>query len=465
MKKRNERSALPMTVVLTSSGNQSLVASGALGASANTLNIADGQLGVLSEDPAGTIAQSNFISAGTTAANVRSIRVIRGTPMSSNLAGVDPFGIQDPAYVKSAVIDADSILTITTRTPEIGTYSANYFTSFGTPTAGDDYTLQIELESVNREIYYAPQRRENVVVNVTAQNPAPAQPADYVLQNLALRANQQSIWYTPSGKPFVVLGINTSGNPGTVINNINEGTSIPFMTLNGTTYNLTASLDLVNTLIGMRAANTIAGTESIVNLGSVTPGTAATVDALLVIGLDDETALIFDEETRNKVQIDAGVSLANTRTFASRGKDWVGTGRQWRQYWKRYHAQQYGLTNYVGHPYEGDLDTVKSYIDNSDSTLYTSTTVLFRKRETAETTFEQRIEHQLVILVPAQIDNRSTTVDGHFNGAPATPLGTSTADAATVTSLNSILGAWLDSALTYSQFEYRGQAANGGIFV
>lgn len=465
MNKRNDRSQLPVAAVLTSSGDQNLVASGALSASANSLNIADGQLGVLSEDPAGTITQSNFITAGTTAANVRSIRVIRGTPNSSNLAAVDPYGIGDPAYVKSAIIDADSIISITTTTPEIGTYSANYFTSFSAPTAGDIYTLQIELESVNNDIVYAPQRRENVLVNVAAQNPAPAQPADYVLQNLALNANAQSIWRNASGKPFIVFGINTGGSPGVVINTINEGTVIPFMTEGGTTWNYTASLDFVNTLIQMRANSVIAGTESIVNLGSVTPGTAATVDALLVIGLDEQPALVFDEETRNKVQVDAGVTLTATRTFASRGKDWVGTGKQWRQYWKRYYLQQYGLLDWVNHPYKGDLDTVKSYIDNSDTTLYTSTVVHFRRQERHETSFMQRIEHQLVILVPAQIDNRTTTVDGHFTGAPATPLGTSTADTTTVTSLNNILGAWLDSALTYSQFEYRGQAANGGIFV
>jgi hypothetical protein len=433
----NRTSQTPQTFIFVGAGNQTL-ASGALVSGTSALNIASQQLGVLSTDNTGATLANNFITAGHTSQQVKRIKVLQGTPGSANLNSVSAFGIGTKAYLQTPEIDPANIVSVATTLPEISAFSAIHLGAFSAPLTATDYSLTFTLESVTTDIEYAPQRRSSIEVSVTSPAVAPAFPTSYVLQTLASKANKRSI-YNPqvgSGKSFVVFGINTTA--GTLISGIAAGTVIPFQTLGGQTVNFTATIPFVKMLQNAIAAGVLAGTEYIVNIDAVAAGTTSAVEELLIVGLQEQTALLFDEETRNVVHVhSAGCNLKNTTKRASEGKDWVGTGKMWQFQWKKRGGQPY-FENWYASDLFGSVTTTPSYIVNSDSQLYTSTIITFNTVEGHTSEFTQTIPHKLVILLPASITNPTANA--------ATPYVVATSDSATVTALNASLGAWLNHA-------------------
>ncbi|MBK8706616.1 MAG: hypothetical protein IPN33_25605 [Saprospiraceae bacterium] len=79
-----------MEVILVGTGDQE-VPSGVLVAAGNALNIADGQLAVMSEEHGGTVAHGELIVAGTTSTQVSRVSVIQGTPNSTQINKVSAF--------------------------------------------------------------------------------------------------------------------------------------------------------------------------------------------------------------------------------------------------------------------------------------------------------------------------------------------------------------------------------------
>lgn len=451
-----------MEYIFVATGNQGVATGGsALVTSGNSVGIADGQLGTLSTDVKGADLANLFITAGRTALTVKTIKVLRGTANSTNLSNVSPFKLNEQAYLSTPDIHGDKIVEVSATLPEVAQYASNYLHTFSAPAVGTDYSLTITLEGASRDIEFAPQRLDTSVYTVTSPAVAPTAPTDWVLQNLAIKANRESIWRNGAGKPFVVFGIATDGTPGVVVSGIAAGTSLPLMTADGLQTNVIADIPLVRALQTAVTAAAFAQTVSIVNLGSVTPGSAATVDALLVVGLDEAMAVVYDEETRNKTQVEAASNLTNTRVISSRGKDWVGLGKQWKAQWRRFYGKQHYFENYVGHPYVGSVDSAPSHI--VDTQLYTSTIITFNTVESPTSNYAQTIPHRLVILLPAAIENPTAVV--YADGA-VTPYTVATTATTTVTELNASLGAWLLSAGTaFSNHKYLEGAAAATPFI
>lgn len=453
-KRFNRANSAPQDIILVASGNQAL-STGALATTGNTVNILDGQLKVLSADGSGATVIDTAITAGQTALQIKQVRIAQGTPNSANLAAVSPFRIGHQAYMASGIIEADKVRSVTTTLPEIASYGAKLLSAFTAPTAATDYILNIVLESHTRDIEWAASRRDNNRYSVTTPATAVTDITDYLLQNLAYKANLQSINYNPSGKPFIVFGVATDGTPGQVIDDITASTSIPWMTIGGTTWSYQSSITFVKTLQNAVAAGVLAGTESIVNINSVTPGSAVTVDALLVVGLDENTAVVFDDQTLNKVRITAGVNLDNTTENASDPVDYVGLGSTWKKTWKERHGLGIYWDTYLAHPYHGSVDTLPEYFDETG--LYTSTIIEFDKHERTPT-LNTVTPHRCTILLPAAISNPTADV--------ATPFVVATTATTTVTQLNASLGAWLSSASDeYSMIEYNAEATKAAPFV
>lgn len=454
-KKFNRTHQTPMAYIFTGENDQAL-ATGALANGSNAVGIANGQFGILSTDFTGTTAANNFKAAADDAQDVKSIKVLRGTPNSANLRNVSPFKLNDQAYLSTVDIMGHELVDVFTTLPEIASYSMKLMTGFTAPAVGTTYNLVVELESITRDVEWADERRDIEYYPITTEAVAPTAPTDWLLQNLALKANGRSIWREASGKPFIVFGVDIAGAAGTVVGTIVAGDSIPFMNADGLQSNFIADTAFVKSLQEAIAAGDLAGTERIVNLDPTTAGTANTVDALLLVGLDEIPAVIFDEETRNKVQIEAGLDLEHTTdTQIAEGKDWIGTGKQWFLEWKRFYGKQHYFENWLSHPYGGSVETVPSYITNDVDTLYTSTIITFNKTEMPTSNYSQTLPHKLIILLPAVIDNP---------GADAsTPYTVSTTDTATVAALNASLGVWLASG--NAGHTYQGDATEAAPFV
>jgi hypothetical protein len=448
-KRFNRANSAPQDIILVAKPGVTTLATGALVQAGNSLAVADGQLMVLNTDPTstGSVYQQNLL-ATTTVTGVKKLKVLQGTPNSSNLSEVSPFRFGHQAYLASAEIEADKVRSVTTTLPQIASYDAKYLSGFSAPFSATDYVLSIVLESHTRDIEWASTRRDNNRYSVTTPAAAVTNLTDYLLQNLAYKANLQSINYNPSGKPFVVFGIATDGTPGTVINNITASTSIPWMTVNGTTWSFKSSIPFVKTLQNAVAAGVVTGTSSIVNINSVVPGNALTVDALLIVGLDENKAVVFDDQTMNKVRVTAGVNIDSDNEVASVAAEWVGLGSTWKKLWKERHGLGIYWDTYLAHPYHGSVDTIPNYFD--DERLYTSTIIEFDKHEQTST-LQTVTPHRCTILLPASITNPATTVSAAFTVA--------TDSSALKTALNGTLGVWLGSASdNYSMIEYQGSA-------
>lgn len=503
-RKFNRTAQAPMQTILVGGGDQSL-ATGALVNGSNAVGIADKQLGVLSTDTTGVALANNFITAGHNTQQVKSVKVLRGTPSSTSLNTISPFRLGHQAYLASNDIFPEDIVEVATTLPEVGKLHMDYLSGFSVPSVGLDYDLTITLQSVENDTDYANQRRNTNLFSVTASNPAPTSPTDEVLQNLALLANRQSILKNPTGKSFVVLGIQTSPATvtagsfvvgqtytiatvgttnytligasantvgvtftatgvgagtgtavyGTLMSTINAGKVIPVFKLGGIQTNYTATTEFVAALQEALASSAFASTISIVNLGALTPGSAATVNALLVVGLKDSTAVVLDEETRKNVKIVAGSTLNSTRTIACEGKDWVNTGKQWFIQAKKFAKQSFAyFDNWYGSDVSGSIATSPSYVANDDTVFYTSTNITYNTVESHERSLEQRTPHVLTILLPATITNPTATATGTYAFA--------TSDTTTVAALNASLGAWLQDAYnkwTNHKYEFAATAA------
>jgi hypothetical protein len=449
----------PQDTIIVASLDAAL-ATGHLAAAGNACNISDGEVGLLSTDfSSATIAANNFVTAGVTALQVKRVKFLRGTPNSANLLNVSPYNLNDKAYIASAEIVPERLRSVTTTLPEIASYNMQLLTAFTAPVVGTDYVMNLALQSVTRDIEFAPQKRDWRTYVVTTPATAPTDITDWLLQTMATKANQESIYRNGAGRPFIVFGVATDGTPGTVINTIAAGTVLSFMTDAGTTWTYTADIPFVKSLQNAIANGTLAGTESIVNLNSVAAGTLATVDALLVVGLDEVTAAIYDEETRNKVRVNAGFeSIDYTSETASNPVDWIGTGKQWKLEWKRRMGNRNYFTEWYANPLNGGQEVSPSYITNTVGALYTSTIIEFDNGERPSSHETFVTPHRLTILIPASITNPTANA--------ATPFTVATTNTTLLTTLNSIFGAWLNSANTnFSNIEYYGNATAATPFV
>lgn len=498
----NRGTSAPQEIFIVSSGNQAL-ATGAL-LSTGGINLASGELGILSADPNGSTLPNNFISAAVTAPAVNAVKLVQGTPNSTQLSQVSRFGINDKAYVESATILANRIVSVNSTKPELGTYSTEHLTGFTAPVANTDYRLDITLRSHQRDMRVGT-RKLDQVVSAHNYSTLPAAPTDGILTNLAVKANRQSIW-TNGSKEFIVFGIdaapatvtagsfvvgqsytiltvgttdytligasaNTVGvtfvatgvgvgtgtaNVGTTISTINAGKVIPFQIDGGTTYNYTADLTFVATLQSAIATTAGLATAGIIQMNLSTAGVADLVDSLLVVGLEEQQSIAYDNFYNRKVRITTSTNLTrSTQTITSGAKETVNRGTVLYEKWKSRHGLGIYDLNWLGHPFHLQVEDYPSYLTALDSTLYTTCVIEFERQERT-LTLNENTPHRIVIVLPASVTN--PTADA------GTPFTIATGDATTRAAVNTVLGAWISSASDiYNNVQYVGEAVAGTI--
>lgn len=286
-KRTNRAQTASQEIILVGDGDQAL-ASGALVDGTTSLGIADAQLGVLSWDFDGTVALGNFITAGTTAAQVQAIKVLQGTPKSASIHTVEPWEVEDKGYVESGIIYRDNIRSISTVVYETPVYSAYAVTDLPTIAAATEYSAYVYLYSVrndrdwsdNDEVVYETFETPDSLTGITDTT-------DYVITNLLYKFNTRSRVASVSNsasvrrgnKDYIALAVNTTGSAGadggTVIGDITcagTPTTIPVMKSydaqgNAVTTNLIANAELVAALAGVikEQADAVAAGTSITN--------------------------------------------------------------------------------------------------------------------------------------------------------------------------------------------------------
>ncbi len=267
---------------LVATGNQAMLKTGNISGSGTATNIASGQLGVIAATNeqahlnAGDLLTSTnnpAAAAANTASECPAIYICQGTPNSADTSQNVGWFYEDPNFVKSSIIRANTVRSFTAQLYALPVLSSTMFSGWADSNVESikDYTVYTEFRSRRNDRDYG----QNVEqVPVTFQTPdlttlAPDSKLDYLITNLVYRMNQQSkLWRDVSGRGnrnFVTLAINASGGNGTALGTIALNDSIPFAkNQENTTLSLVVDRPMLNTL-----ANIIDNTSSITTSSTI----------------------------------------------------------------------------------------------------------------------------------------------------------------------------------------------------
>lgn len=274
--------------------------------------------------------------------------------------------------------------------------------------------------------------------------------------------------------PTVVL----SGGGITTIGTIVPGTVVPFQTINGVTSSITADEAFVRALAELVNSNAdLTGTSVIAVTNAATAGVGAKSDGMIVLGLPATTAAYFDniQHTQTTAEVSFGGGFQTAAVKPTVTKMWADEGTGQGSKWIINSADRYLLTVHTmqNHPHGEFFKAGKDYIE--ETKLYTSYSIDFYDTEEALNTTITSPKN-VTILFPCEKDSSFTPSVNNIVtrlAAGNTPItmvtsdgaGTGTASANTVSSVNNILDAWLESARGIKSFDLYGEAVVGGPYL
>lgn len=458
----NKDQTAAMEVFLFGNTNVALPYSGALVGATNALNLSDGQLAVMSAEHDGTVAFGNFITPGTASTDVDTVRVLQGTPNSSQLTSVNPFGVNDKAYVQTGNIKARNVRSVSTFLPELPSHSIQYINAVSGQDDETRYTMQVQLEGVRTDLAFGMNRD---VTTAVYDLPASGTVSN-LLQNLALQLNrssqivgQQSPTHFAGNKPFVVLGVDTAAGSGTTIGTLQAGDVVNFATYtlpdgSTQTFSITMTTSLINALheaVGNVAA---LSTDTIVVM---TAAASNAVTGLLVIGLDEDLNLAFDNIKERKTRVRTGIGGTLVYTISEVAVPFEGRNLYRQANLKYEDKAALQIFNMQNQPIYGEYFIIPPSYFDTDVDGYTVTIIDYYDENQ---TINGKGEHpkRAYILLAASITDATANVD--------TGYAWTTTNSTTVTSLNNTLGAWLsDADDVYNNISYKGSATKATPFV
>lgn len=210
-----------METIMVITGDQNLP-TGSFTTSGTSINLASGQLGVLSWDRnSSTKALGNYIVSTDDSNDVQAIKLVQGTPASANTQLADIWEVGDKTHLESGIIRKGNIRSVYVKKARIPVFGGAAGTSFPTPANNNEYQLFVKLDSVHYDREYST-LNDNVIsatapiVNFTTLGTS--NPLDYVLTHVITNLNSQSKAVsskTRKGtKSFVAFGVRTSGAAG-----------------------------------------------------------------------------------------------------------------------------------------------------------------------------------------------------------------------------------------------------------
>ena len=438
MIKKSSNQQIPAEVFLVATGNQSVLATGNLAGSGTALNIASGQLGSVSHDPYGTRLPGAMLQAADTYTDVTSLELVQGTPNSANITNVHPMGIGHKSVVRSPRIDAKEVQTVACTKFAPATNGAVVLRGLSGAAVNTPYILHLDIEG-HRLDRVEGDNWQHQLLSVTTPATAPSNYQDFIFQNLGLNALTNSAMGNGVA-PYVVFGLKLAGGSGTALSAIQAGTSVNFATVGSKVYSFTFTTEDIATLqagVAATASTSLVAATTIENLGTVTPGSAATVDALLIMTIPDPLTEASDyvyERRYALKNVGLNGNLVYTLANASRAFEGFGYGRQVAlMFNKRARLQQYSNQN--------EYTTMMPFVQAPtyvDETLNYSVTTI-----TAESVFQSLNDttnhaKKIHVLLPCGISNPTAAASGTYTVA--------TTASTTVTGLNNTVGAWLKSA-------------------
>jgi hypothetical protein len=482
-KKTNKKS---MDTILVMTGDQAL-AVGSFATAGNSVNVASGQLGVMSYDPNSAVQPiGDYLVAGDDSNEVQAIKLVQGTPASSNTLNADVWEVGDKSHIETGVIRKGNIRSVAVKKYVPGTLGAAAVTNFTAPVNDVEYSMYVKLDSVRLDKEYSTMN-DNVVFGSSAPinftTAGVVNNLDYVLTNVLFDLNSQSRAVTANGlkgrQDYVVFGVKVAGGSGQVIGTVTPSTVLTFQTINGVAQTITSSVPMVSALARLVQDNAqLTATSTIENVNLSTAGAAAKIDALIIVGLPSRTAAIYDNvnQTFTKVLpnpakgfltgVDPTVTIANPVEPQNTGTKWaIEDDLRARVQTHTMQVQPHNDWFALGKSYVNTAKNYTSYIIEYFDTESVLTNSLVVSPKRATLLFPAEIPSSFTV----NVNNVITRIAASSTPVPtvtSTDAGTGTASAVTVADVEAILTAWLEHARTTgTNFAVLGDAAAGGVYL
>lgn len=469
MTKFKKTNKVSMDNIFVVKGNQ-VVPTGAFTTSGTTVNLQDGQLGVLAWDIDSTVREIGvFKQAGDDSNEVSAIKLVVGTPKSQSTHTVSLWEDGDLAYQESGVINKTNIRSVSVKLPKYPTCGAQLFEFGFTPEANTEYKAYLRLKSVRNDRDFG-DNDEVLHSIVPAQDAAPT--VQYVLDTLIYNFNTQSklTFLTGNGstkkgnRNFVILGVDSGGGGGTEIGGLVAGASVPFLDLDGSTSNFVVTEAMVQAFAKFLLAgdSSLATTSTIEVINGNNLG-ASSVDTIIVLGLPEDRAVAYDDVEQlyvtPELNLAGGFTVTSVASAIFKANDvnaQEGTGQGWK--WLNEWRHRAGLAVHTAQiqPRGDWFIEGKNYI-NEDA-FYTSYIIEYYGTEDTLTNTEVSPMKTTLLFAATNTDSGNAVTDlaGDTGEYVFATTGTTT-----VTFVNNILDSWLDHARTTGNpFSLKGDIAN-----
>lgn len=433
----------------------------------NAINLADGQLGILD------VSDNTFVTGSNTISQVPAIKILAGTPTSADFSKNYGWHIGEvKPFLETPIIDAShSVQSFTASLTPVQSNSAVYIDGVSTPVAStatvkQNYAVNVLFRSVRKDRDYG----NNIDKLITSYDtPITGLPADaaeaksFVLAKLISRINAQSKlnnlqpqWANIAAKKHVVaLGINLNGSAtGTAISTIKTGTSVNVMTTTNGTLSVTFTAGMVQTLNNFlkNKVITASATNPLAKIVTVNVDTSngGYIDGILLVALDHDTAVAYDDIYAIKPTIDVTVGGFTSYgiTNVSPAIEPSGSGRLFKIAFDERAFAQYGNHQLTG--FADELIKTPSYIDETKSYI-AYILDLYNKDEK----YDDSIHHQtrIWILTEATLNTATAFAESGIVATPSNPN--------LITSLNSFFGGWLPTLTPgYKVYDNQGGTAS-----
>ena len=432
----------------------------------NAINLTDGQLGILD------VSDNTFVTGSNTVSQVPAIKLLAGTPTSADFSKNYGWHIGEvKPFLETPIIDAShSVQSFTASLTPVQSNSAVYIDGVSVPVAStatvvQKYAVNVLFRSVRKDRDYG----NNIDKLITSYDTPTtlvgsndAEKKSYVLAKLIGRINAQSKlnnlqpqWANIAAKKHVIaLGINLDGTgTGTAIAGIAVGDSINVMNSTNGTLTIKATAGMVQTLHNfIQKKLVVTGTAAYplaeiinVNVDTVNGGD---IDGILLVALDHDTAVAYDDIYGVKPTIDVTVGgfTSYATTTVSSAIEPGGSGRLFKIAFDERAFAQYGNHQLTG--FADELIKTPSYIDETKSYI-AYILDLYNKDEK----FDDSIHHQTRIWILTESTFNTPKADA---GIVVTP-----GNATLITALNTFFGGWLPTLTPgYKVYDNQGGIAS-----
>jgi len=383
------------------------------------VNLADGQLGFVSDSIFGTVALNTFVDATPTIAEAPVLAIYQGTPQSASVAtATATYPLSVRSYERTASIDGRGDVKVTKQAYRLPSHSV-WVVGAEDTNAGEinvakttEYSISVGLRGYRVEEHYSYQSAAAVNASVvtpdfTALSKNEKQGRSWIIHNLAWEINKHSKVVrvnskVPANMPVLALAVSKAGGAGKeiggvtplaagdVVNVVNTASGLKTVT-----FTEAMATSLKNAALKVQGG-VIADLEwTIVPIDLADAYTVSTVetDMLILIGLDESLAYndrIPQVKTSLKVGLTRGFDYLTVRNVqASFSDEGQGLSRQLDLLYKATHGQKKYSNIHTEDPYvtypspiiDGTTYVVYNVMHGELDHIDTSNIILTPKRE------------------------------------------------------------------------------------